>query len=145
MVRMKKGHSLLLSSSLAISLLTLTGCPWNGIKYYPAETTSVWMKGNVPCFSIPDSKDYQPVFIAINLRSTPSKEKKFIEPPGLRVAGGQLCLPPSYYHFPVTSIEPFIIEFVLQSQDESNHPRSFVTVIEMNNGKAQNVALRSTE
>ncbi|MCS2157978.1 hypothetical protein MUU48_13800 [Scandinavium sp. H11S7] len=145
MVTIKKPHLLLLSIFLSVSLLTLTGCPWGSMRYYPAETTRVLKKDNSVCFSILDSKDYQPVFIAINLRSVPSKERKFIDPPKLRLTDGQLCFPPSYYHFPDTSKEPFIIEFVLQSQDEKNHPRSFVTAIEMINGRAQNVSLTEQE
>jgi hypothetical protein len=145
MVNIKKRHSILLSSLLAVSLLTLTGCPWGGMKYYPAETTHVFMKNNSLYFTIPDSKDYQPVFVAVNLRSTPSKERKFIDHPQLRVTDGQLCFPPSYYHFPDTSTESFVIEFVLQSQDENNHPRSFVTEIEIIRGRAQNVFFTERE
>jgi hypothetical protein len=38
-----------------------------------------------------------------------------------------------------------VIEFVLQSQDENNHPRSFVTEIEIIRGRAKNVFFTERE
>lgn len=128
-----------------LMLLTLTGCPWGGMKYSPAETAGAWMRNNTVCFSISDSKDYQPFFMAINLRSVPPKERMFIDSPKLRVTDGELCIPSYFYHFPDNSTEPFIVEFVLRSSNKSNHARSFVSGFEMINGKVQNVPLTQRE
>lgn len=145
MVKIKWWHSVLFLILAVTSVFTLTGCPWGGMKYYPAETASVWMKNNAVCYYVPDSKDYQPVFISINLRNKSSKERQFTENPNLRITDGQLCISPSFYHFPDTSKAPFIVEVVLQSKSKSNHPRSFVTGFEMINGKARDVSLTTRE
>lgn len=136
---------LLKSGFLIISIILLTGCPWGGVKYFPAEKINAWMNKSNVCFFIPDSKDYQPVFIAINLRSTPSKARSFIDSPELQVADGQLCIPSSYFHLPDTSVDPLIVEFVLQSQAENDHPRSFVSGFSIANGMIKNIPLTKRE
>ncbi|MEB2420612.1 putative T6SS immunity periplasmic lipoprotein [Citrobacter sp. R-1.5.2] len=145
MVKIKQKHSILFFVLCVISIFILTGCPWGGMKYYPAETANVWMKNHAVCFYVPDSKDYQPVFISINPRGTSSKERQFTEQPKLRITDGQLCISPSFYSFPYTSKKAFIVEIVLRSQDRRHHPRSFVTGFEMINGRARNVPLTTRE
>lgn len=145
MVKLKQRSPGLLLALPVISVFSLTGCPWGGVRYYPAETSSVWMKDNAVCFSVPDSKDYRPVFISINLRSTPSKERKFTSQPKLHITDGQLCIAPSFYHFSDTLKDPFIVETVLQSSNKKNHPRSFVVGFEITKGKAQDVPLTTRE
>jgi hypothetical protein len=145
MVKVKRRPQILLFILYIVSVFTLTGCPWGGMKYYPAETASVWIKNESVCFYVPDSEDYQPVFISINLRSTPSRERNFTDQPKIRATEGKLCISPSFYTFPDTSKDPFIIEVVLQSQDKSNHPRSFVVGFEMINGRTRDVPLTTRE
>lgn len=145
MVKVNRQHSIVFFVFYVISIFTLTGCPWGGKKYYPAETASVWMKNHAVCFYIPDSKDYQPVFISINPRGASSKERQFTEKPKLRITDSQLCISPSFYLFPDTSKAPFIVEVVLHSQERSRHPRSFVTGFEMIDGRARNVPLTTRE
>ncbi|MBB1199833.1 hypothetical protein EGM70_05900 [Enterobacteriaceae bacterium 89] len=103
------------------------------------------MKDNAVCFSVPDSEDYQPVFISINLRGTPSNEREFSTLPKLRIIDGQLCIEPSFYHFSETLKEPYIIKTVLQSKSKKNHPRSFVVGFENNNGIVRDIPLTTRE
>lgn len=128
-----------------LSLLVLTGCTWGGMKYYPSETANTYASDNSVCFHIADEKDYEPVFIAINLRSTPSKERKFTKNPKLNIVNGQFCIPPSFYDFPVESVEPFIIQVVLSSQNKNNHPRNFVMGFVMRDKTPYDVPLTKRE
>lgn len=144
MIRKKRCFLLFMTSSL-FCLLMLTGCPWGQMKYYPAETASAYMVGDSLCFRIPDEQDYQPVFISINLRSTLSKERGFTDNPKLHIINGQLCIPPSFYHFPDTSTAPFIVELVLQSQSADNHPRDFVVGFKILNRRVYDEPLTKRE
>ncbi len=126
-------------------LLMLTGCPWGQMKYYPSETASTYMNGDSVCFFIPNAQDYQPVFISINLRSTPPKEGTFTDEPNLTIIDGKLCIPPSFYHLPDTSTGPFIVQLVIESKDKGNHPRHFVLGFEMLNSRAYDVPLTKRE
>lgn len=128
-----------------ISVLTLTGCPWGGMKYHPAEKTSAWVKNDEICFSVPESRDYQLVFIGINLRETSPEKRQFVDRPALRVIENNLCIPPSFYQFQNNSESPYIVEFVLQSQSKSNPPRSFIAGFEIVVGKPRDVQLTKRE
>jgi len=130
---------------LSLSLLVLTGCPWGGMKYSPSETANTYASDNSVCFHIVDAKDYRPVFIAINLRNTPSKVRKFTSDPKLDVVNGQFCIPPSFYNFPATSADPFIVQVVLRSQNKSNHPRNFVMGFVMHDKIPYDVPLTKRE
>lgn len=144
MIIQKKRYLLYCSAPFFIILL-LSGCPWGEMKYYPDETASAYMNGDSLCFLIPNGTDYEPVIISINLRSTPPKERSFIDKPLLKIVEGQLCIPPSFYHFPDSSQGPFIIEFVLQSQNKNFRPRSFVIGFEMINRRAYDIPLTDME
>lgn len=122
--------------SLALCLLMLTGCPGPGDRMRFDETAQVSQQGDNVCFNITDARDYQPANMGINPRSTPSKEKNFNFSPGLTVADGTLCIPPSFYHFPDKG--QFIIEYLLISK-KYDEPRSFVITLEINGGRIYNV------
>lgn len=128
-----------------LSVFTLTGCPWGEMKYHPEEKTKAWVRNNDICFSVPESRDYQPVFISINLRRTPAKKKQFVDHPTLFVTGDELCIPPSFYQFPHNSESPYIVEFVLQSKNKHNPPRSFIAGFDMIAGKPSGVQLEKRE
>lgn len=145
MVKLKQWNSGVFLALPVISVFTLTGCPRGEMRYSPAETASVWMKNNAVCFVVPESKDYQPVFISVNRRSTPSKERRFTSQPALRLTGGRLCIDPSFYHFPDTATDPFIVDVVFKSQNKKNYPRSFTVGFEVTNGEARNVPLTTRE
>ena len=144
-MRVKRQHSTSFFIFSLISVFTLTGCPWGEMKYYPAEKVIAWMKNDAVCFSVPESRDYQPVFISINLRGTPPKKKRFVENPILLVRENNLCVPPSFYQFPDNSESPYIVEFILQSKNKSNPPRSFIAGFNMIAGKASGVQLTKLE
>lgn len=141
----KKLRFLFYTMSSLFCLLMLTGCPWGQMKYYPAETASTYMNGDSVCFFIPNGQDYQPVFISINLRSTPSQERIFTDDPNLTIIDGRFCIPPSFYQFPDTSAGPFIVQLVIESKDKGIHPRHFVLGFEMLNRRAYDVPLTKSE
>lgn len=145
MVIRKKRRFLLCTILSLFSLLMLTGCPWERVKYYPAETASVDRRGDAVCFLIPDEQDYQPVFISINRRGTPNNERTFTENPALYIVDGQFCIPPSFYHFSDDASEPFIINLVLHSQKENRHPREFVVAFKVLDRQVYNVPLTTRE
>jgi len=94
---------------LSVCLMILTGCPGPGDRMVPDETSLASSKGGEVCIKIKDAKDYQPVAIAINLRGTSSKEKKYNFSPDLIVSDGELCIPSSFYGF--VSGNKYIVEF----------------------------------
>lgn len=144
-MKIQQRHSTSLFILSLVSVLTLTGCPWSEMKYHAAEKTSAWMNSDKICFSIPESRDYQPVFISINLRKTLPEKRQFINHPTLLIRDGNLCMPPSFYQFSDNSESPYIVEFVLQSQDKSNPPRSFIAGFDMISGKPRDVQLTKQE
>lgn len=144
-MKIQQRHSTSLFILSLVSVLTLTGCPWGEMKYHPAEKTSAWMNSDKICFSIPESRDYQPVFISINLRETLPKKRQFVNHPTLLVRESNLCIPPSFYQFSDNSESPYIVEFVLQSQNKSNPPRSFIAGFDMIAGKPSDVQLTKQE
>lgn len=120
-----------------ICLLTLTGCPGSGDRMRSDETAEVSRVGQDVCFRVTDAQDYQPAIISINLRNTPSSEKKFTDGPDLLVKAGLLCIPPSFYRFP--DVGQFIVEYVLTSKKHEDEPRKVVVVLEISNGRIYNV------
>jgi hypothetical protein len=140
-VRTKTARTLL---SL-ICLLALTGCPGGrGDQIHFAETTTVNRVDNNVCFRVQDVNDYQPTIIAINPRNIPvSSEKHFTYMPNLRIAGGQLCIPPFFYHFPDNG--QFIVEYVLTSQAKDDKPRKVVVGVEIIDGHVSKLPLTDRE
>jgi len=126
---------------LLVCLITLTGCP--GDRWRFNEETTVSTVGDNICFSVPEAEDYQPVDIAINPRGTPSREKKIIFNPELRVVNGQLCVPPSFYAFPEKG--QFIVGYILHSEHYKKPPRHMVSGIEIANGCVFNISLTDME
>lgn len=118
-------------------LLLLTGCPGPGDRLTPDETAKVTQKGENVCFSIDDSRDYQPANIGINPRGTLSKDKNFYFSPDLTIADDLLCIPPSFYRFPDKG--QFIVEYTLTSNKYDDSPRKFVVTFEINSGHIYNV------
>ncbi|HDR2783594.1 TPA: hypothetical protein QCJ60_002921 [Enterobacter sichuanensis] len=109
----------------------------------PNETTSVSKQGENVCFSIADAQDYQPADIGINPRGTSSKEKDFNFSPGLTIADGKLCIPPSFYHFPDEG--QFVVEYLLISKKYDDAPRKFVVGVGVGYGKVYNFPLTDRE
>ncbi|EOC0096000.1 putative T6SS immunity periplasmic lipoprotein [Cronobacter dublinensis] len=121
----------------------LTGCPGPGDRFRFDETAQVSKKGDNVCVNIDNAKNYQPVDMGINLRGTPSKEKDFNFSPGLKVIEGELCIPPSYFHFENGS--KYIVEFVLHPTLDDKEARSFVVGVGINNNQVYNFPLTDRE
>jgi len=124
-----------------IFVTMLTGCPGDRWRFDELAIVST-VKDNV-CFSVPDASDYQPVSIAINPRGTPSKEQRIIFDPELRVANGQLCIPPSFYFFPENG--QFIVSYILHSENHKETPRKLVAGMGILNGCVFNITLTDME
>jgi len=118
-------------------LLLLTGCPGKGDSVVFDEIAQVrFIEGKV-CFLIKDALDYQPVYLGINPRGTPSKLKIFKFQPDVRVMNDRLCIPSDLYALPKKG--QFITEYLLRSKNDKNHSRKFVVVFEVNNGRVYNI------
>lgn len=128
---------------LSISLMLLTGCPGPGDKMMPDETSLASRKGDKVCVEITDAQDYQPVAIAINLRGTPSKEKKYNFSPNLIVSDGELCIPSTFYNF--INGNKYIVEFILRSNRNNDESRNFVVGVGVNNNQVYNFPLSGRE
>ncbi|WP_333013157.1 putative T6SS immunity periplasmic lipoprotein [Kluyvera sichuanensis] len=135
-----KLNSLLLSF---FGLSILTGCPGPGDRMRFDETAQVSKKGDNVCVNIDNAQDYQPVDMGINLLGTSSKEKNFNFSPGLKVSEGELCIPPSYFHFENGS--KYIVEFVLHPILYNKEARSFVVGVGINNNQVYNFPLTDRE
>lgn len=109
----------------------------------PDETSLATWKGDKVCVEIKDAQDYQPVAIAINLRGTPSKEKKYNFSPDLIVLDGELCIPSSYYEF--INGNKYVVEFILHSTRNDNSSRGFVVGVGVNNNQVYNFPLTDRE
>lgn len=129
--------------SLFFCLSILTGCPGKGDRMRFEETAQASRKGDNICVSIDNAQDYQPVDMGINLRGTPSKEKDFDFSPDLKVIEGELCIPPSYYHF--ENGNKYIVEFVLHPTMDNKEARSFVVGVSVNNNQVYNFPLTDRE
>lgn len=136
-------RALFTTLSVSLCLMTLTGCPGAGDRMVPDETSQASWKGGKVCIDIPDAQDYQPVALAINLRGTPSKEKKYNFYPKIIVSDGELCIPSSYYDF--INGNKYIVEFILHSIKKDGEPRSFVVGVGINNNKIYNFPLTDRE
>ncbi|ENU7098787.1 putative T6SS immunity periplasmic lipoprotein [Salmonella enterica] len=120
-----------------LSLSVLTGCPGVGDRLEPDETAQVIADGPNICFLVSEPGDYQPKDMGINPRGTPPKEKHFDFSPALKVTDGELCIPPSYYHFPEKG--QFIAEYILASKQHADEPRKVVVTFEVSPGQVHNV------
>ncbi|MCE9994311.1 hypothetical protein LZ633_20245 [Enterobacter asburiae] len=109
----------------------------------PDETALASRKSGKVCIEIKEAQDYQPVAIAINLRGTPSKEKKYNFSPKLVVSEGELCIPSDFYSF--RNGNKYIVEFILRSNRNANESRSFVVGIGVNNNQIYNYPLTDRE
>lgn len=128
---------------LNISIMLLTGCPGPGDKMVPDETSLASRKGDKVCIEITDAQDYQPVAIAINLRGTPSKDKKYNFSPNLIVSDGELCIPSTFYNF--INGNKYIVEFILRSNRNNDESRNFVVGVGVNNNQVYNFPLSGRE
>ncbi len=115
--------------AFSLSLILLTGCPGRGDYLRPDEIAMVSTRGDNVCFSIPDPQDYQPVSISIDPRGTRFRDRKITFDPTLRIVNSQLCIPPSFQHFPEKG--QFIIRYVLHSERHKDIPRRMVAGIEI--------------
>ncbi len=125
------------------SLILLTGCPGSGDYLQPDEVTTVSSRGDNVCFSIPDPQDYQPVSISIDPRGTRFRDRKIMFDPTLRIVNSQLCIPPSFHHFPDKG--QFIVRYVLQSERHKDTPRRMVAGIEIGNDCVFDIPLTDME
>lgn len=113
------------------SVILLTGCPGRGDYLRPEEITTVSTKDDNACFSIPESEDYQPVNISIVPRGTRFRDRIITFDPTLRVVNSQLCIPPSFHHFPDKG--QFIVRYVLHSERHKDTPRRMIAGVEIAN------------
>ncbi len=123
--------------------IALTGCPGQGDRLKADETTSVMKEGDNVCFVVPDARDFQPSFIAINPRETPVQERKYTFLPQLKVRDEKLCIPPSFYSFSMNG--QFVVNYILKSRTQDDSPRSVVIGIEFRQGSVVNFPLATNE
>ncbi|CAM7109400.1 TPA: hypothetical protein LUY62_004434 [Enterobacter hormaechei subsp. xiangfangensis] len=128
---------------LSISLVMLTGCPGPGDRIVPDETSLASRKGELVCIEIKDAQDYQPVAMAINLRGTPPKGKKYNFSPSLIVSDGELCIPSTFYDF--KNGNKYIVEFILRSKRNNDESRNFVVGVGVNNNQVYDFPLSGRE
>lgn len=128
-------------------LVMLTGCPGYGDIMVPSESTSVSMKGEEVCFFVANPKNYQPIFIAINPREIPIKERSFIDKPRLSVVKDQLCIPSSFYKF--EDGKQYVVDYVLSPNGldagDKFTKRSVIVGVEMASGRAHLIKLNNDE
>lgn len=127
---------------IATSFL-LVGCPGSGDRLQPDELTSVRQAENALCFLVSDAQDYQPTLIAISTRTAQPQEWTLYENPSIVVTQGELCIPPSFYHF--LDDRTYVVRYILQSKKHSNSRRSVVSAIAFTHGSVRNVPLRKDE
>ncbi|BCQ34447.1 hypothetical protein ERHA54_18880 [Erwinia rhapontici] len=78
----------------------LTGCGLLG-DYTPLPEIGQVSRSQAGfCFQIKNPGDYYVHFLSIRERSAPERSGFNREFPALQIADNQLCIPPSYYHFP---------------------------------------------
>lgn len=125
--------------------LLLMGCPGPGDRMQFDETASVYSSGDDVCFSIASSDGYRLYDIAINLRGTPPKDKKFIFNPALIISDGRLCISPSFYRF--ADDGEFIVKYLLVSNTNKDDrvARKIVAGVGMKNKRAYNLQLTDRE
>ncbi|MGY5367978.1 putative T6SS immunity periplasmic lipoprotein [Enterobacter oligotrophicus] len=126
-----------------LSLTLLSGCPGHGDSLRPEEIALVSTRGDNVCFSIPEPEDYQPVSISIDPRGTRFRERQITFAPALRVVNGQLCISPSFHHFPDKG--QFIVRYVLHSERYKDMPRRMVAGIEVSGECIFDISLTDTE
>lgn len=133
------------SKSWLLSIFLLSGCPGQGDRLTPSETTSVKRVSNEVCFDVPNPGDYQPSIIIIAPRKTPHKERWYRENPSLKVSNGSLCIPPSFYPFAPDT--PYIVEYLLTSSSKthSGASRHVVVGVEFTSGTVRQLVLDESE
>ncbi|WP_413775879.1 putative T6SS immunity periplasmic lipoprotein [Pectobacterium carotovorum] len=127
---------------IATSFL-LVGCPGSGDRLEPDERTSVRHAGSDLCFLVSDARDYQPTLIAISIRTAQPQEWTLYENPSIVVTQGELCIPPSFYHF--SDDRTYVVRYILQSKKDSDSRRSVVSAITFSHGSVRSVPLRKDE
>lgn len=128
-----------------LTVFMLAGCPGQGDRLTPSETTTVKRIAQNVCFSAPDAEHYQPSVIIIAPRNTPPKERWYREKPALNVEDGQLCLPPSFYAFKTQT--PYIVEYALipTRENKNGASRHVVVGFELTDDKVQPLTLNESE
>lgn len=129
--------------AFVLSLTLLTGCPGHGDSLRPDEITTVSIRGDNVCFSVPEPEDYQPVSISIDPRGTRFRDRKITFDPPLRVVNSHLCIPPSFHHF--SDKGQFIVRYVLHSERHKNTPRSMVAGVEIADECINDIPLNDME
>lgn len=129
---------------LIASTFFMTGCPSSlGHRLKPAETTSVSKNGDAVCFVVPDAKNYQPTMISIGPRGGASDKLYLRQYPKLAINNGQLCITPTFYHFPDKG--QFIVTYVLDIPYENDAVRTVITGIEFTGGEVKTFRLADNE
>lgn len=133
------------SKAWLFSIFLLSGCPGQGDRLTPSETTKAKLISNDVCFNVPESEDFQPSIIIIAPRKTPHKERWYRENPPLEVRNGSLCIPPTFYSF--TPDTPYIVEYLLTSLSKSNSgaSRHVVVGFELTSGRVHQLVLDKSE
>jgi hypothetical protein len=123
--------------------LLLTGCPYSGDQWHFDEEVKINVKKENVCLDIEDPEGYQPKNIAINPRGTHTKDQEITFNPELSLVGNQLCIPPTFYHFPNQG--QFIISTVLTSTVNKSEPRRLVAAVEISQGIITSIPLTDLE
>ncbi|WP_151038460.1 putative T6SS immunity periplasmic lipoprotein [Erwinia billingiae] len=121
----------------------LVGCPWSGDQWRFDEEAPIIIKGNSICLNVVNPEGYQPKNIAINPRGTHTKDQGITFNPELSLVGNQLCIPPTFYHFPNEG--QFIISTVLTSTVNISEPRRLVAAVEISQGIITSIPLTDLE
>lgn len=129
--------------AFSLSLILLTGCPGRGDYLRPDEIAMVSTRGDNVCFSVSEPEDYQPVTISIYPRGTQFRDRHITFAPPLHIINRQLCIPPSFHHFPDKG--QFIVRYVLHSERHKDTPRRMVAGIEIGNDCVFDIPLTDME
>ena len=126
-----------------LTLTLITGCPGHGDYLRPDEITTVSTRGDNVCFSVQEPEDYQPVTISIDPGGTRFRERQITFDPTLRVVNSQLCISPSFHHFPDKG--QFIVRYVLHSARHKDTPRRMIAGVEIAGECIFNIQLNDME
>lgn len=140
---MMKNNSKMSCLIVLTSVFLLAGCPGSGDRLKADETTTVSKVGENICFQVPDARNYRPSLIAINPRGTPAQKLSATDSPDLAINNGELCIPPSFYHFPENG--QYVVQYILEAPNERQSPRSVVAGIKFSDGRVENITLTDSE
>ncbi|EOL9003123.1 putative T6SS immunity periplasmic lipoprotein [Cronobacter turicensis] len=128
-----------------LTVFLLAGCPGQGDRLTPSETTTVKLSAQNVCFSVPHAEHYQPSIIIIAPRNTLPKERWYRNKPALNVKDGLLCLPPSFYAFKKQT--PYIVEYALIPTRDTGSvaSRHVVVGFELTNDTVRPLRLNDSE